>query len=201
MYQTSHENSCLPWTGPSVWGSGNTFRAGRWENVVPHVNIPPSSYATDGKIFALESGRSKYGNWVRTGSGAALGQRSPAHSWGEASGDPHSLRVHCPLQLGTWFPIWYLSPVFSDFWGRACRCLHFADEGTEAQRDETSKQPRQNSNLVSWLLTCTSEPSLWTRSPPLYVAHRTPSPASCSSPQIIFVPGNPTILNRIGTKT
>lgn len=106
-YQAIHEIFLLPWMEPSMWGSGNTFRAWLCDNCVPRVKIPSSPYTTDEKIFTLGKKMNKYGNWVWPWvSAGAVGSRGEGGallaSAGRVLEDSYSPWMHCPLQLGDW---------------------------------------------------------------------------------------------------
>lgn len=80
-YQAIHEIFLLPWMEPSMWGSGNTFRAWLCDNCVPRVKIPSSPYTTDEKN--IYTGKKNEQIWKLS---LALGQRgSRGQPWGGGS--------------------------------------------------------------------------------------------------------------------
>lgn len=159
MYQTIHDNSSVSWTGPSMWGSRNTFKAWLCENGGSHVVIPPLSYATDEKVFVLESKMNKYGNWVwpwvRVGAGGSPGgggqEATPTSEGNDFGGSP----LWVGAQTFTAEKVNFLSGISvcpADLWGRAISILQMGklrltEAKSLAQGPKTSKWRRQTSDL------------------------------------------------------
>lgn len=64
MYQPIHENSFLPWTGPSMWGSRNTFRVWLWTFFFASCQNSTLLLCHKWKNICAGSKMNKYGNWV-----------------------------------------------------------------------------------------------------------------------------------------
>lgn len=190
-YQTIHDNSFVPWTGPSMWRSGNTFKASLCESRVSRVEIPASSYAAWKSICAGEQHEQ-----LRKLS-LALGQSG---SWGCPWVWGRKPR---PLLRGTFWRIPTLcgcpdllpsgiSVCPANLWGRAFYHLHFTDVETEAHGGKNhlpkvtelarSWGPTPNPGLPPHTLYSFWAPPLLTGSPLLYVPHWHPH---SSHPQLL----------------